>query len=123
MTSYSAAILRRTRCVIPRSSTLPQSYPPSPLGYLGVKTANLGLLPPPEFRLRSYYSSKSSSAKKTRSQKVKSKMEPDKNEFFVVRKGDVVGVYTSLTECQAQVGSLVNFFSSLIYHCTVYAVC
>ncbi|XP_071688641.1 uncharacterized protein [Rutidosis leptorrhynchoides] len=35
-------------------------------------------------------------------------MEEDKNGgFFVVRKGDIVGVYNSLTDCQAQVGSSV----------------
>lgn len=35
--------------------------------------------------------------------------EEDKNGgFFVVRKGDVVGVYNNLTDCQAQVGSSVG---------------
>ncbi|KAK9117051.1 hypothetical protein Sjap_015998 [Stephania japonica] len=34
-------------------------------------------------------------------------MEEDKNAFYVVRKGDLVGVYKSLSECQAQVGSSV----------------
>ncbi|KAK3413265.1 hypothetical protein EUGRSUZ_I01834 [Eucalyptus grandis] len=32
-------------------------------------------------------------------------MEEEKNAFYVVRKGDVVGVYKSLSDCQAQVGS------------------
>ncbi|KAD3642153.1 hypothetical protein R6Q59_004801 [Mikania micrantha] len=31
----------------------------------------------------------------------------EKNAFFVVRKGDLVGVYKNLNECQAQVGSSV----------------
>ncbi|XP_076943469.1 uncharacterized protein LOC143613715 [Bidens hawaiensis] len=31
----------------------------------------------------------------------------DKNAFFVVRKGDLVGVYKNLSDCQAQVGSSV----------------
>ncbi|KAL5828963.1 hypothetical protein ACOSQ3_018431 [Xanthoceras sorbifolium] len=109
MTPYSAAILRRTRYIIARSS-LHQSYtPPSntKFGHLGVKTIDL------EFLLTRFcvqcYSSRSSSAKKTRSHKVKAKpeMEQDKNKFFVVRKGDIVGVYKSLAECQAQVGSSV----------------
>ncbi|EEF27855.1 nuclease, putative [Ricinus communis] len=34
-------------------------------------------------------------------------MEQEKDAFFVVRKGDVVGVYKSFTDCQAQVGSSV----------------
>ncbi|XP_048329552.1 uncharacterized protein LOC107419636 isoform X2 [Ziziphus jujuba] len=34
-------------------------------------------------------------------------MELEKNAFYVVRKGDVVGVYTSLSDCQAQVGSSI----------------
>ncbi|MED6198968.1 hypothetical protein PIB30_119022 [Stylosanthes scabra] len=60
------------------------------------------------------YSSSSSSAKKGRKKKVveretvASVMEHDENDaFFVVRKGDVVGVYNSLTDCQSQVGSSV----------------
>ncbi|GLT53019.1 hypothetical protein SLA2020_263180 [Shorea laevis] len=34
-------------------------------------------------------------------------MEQEKDAFFVVRKGDIVGVYKSLTDCQAQVGSSI----------------
>lgn len=37
-----------------------------------------------------------------------SSMEEEKNAFYVVRKGDVVGVYKSLSDCQAQVGSSVH---------------
>ena len=39
----------------------------------------------------------------------------EKEGFFVVRKGDIVGVYKSFSECQAQVGSSVicNFFLCL----------
>ncbi|KAK0573493.1 hypothetical protein LWI29_008909 [Acer saccharum] len=109
MTSYSTAILRRTHIIIARSS-LHQSYTPSlntKFGYLGVKTIDSEFLLT-RFRVQ-LYSSRSSSAKKTRSRKVNTKpeMEQDKNEFFVVRKGDVVGVYKSLAECQAQVGSSI----------------
>ncbi|KAK3223253.1 hypothetical protein Dsin_010278 [Dipteronia sinensis] len=109
MTSYSTAILRRTRIIIARSS-LHQSYTPSSntkFGYLGVKTIDFEFLLT-RFRVQ-LYSSGGSSAKKSRSRKVNAKpeMEQDKNEFFVVRKGDVVGVYKSLAECQAQVGSSI----------------
>lgn len=34
-------------------------------------------------------------------------VDPEKDSFFVVRKGDVVGVYRSFLECQAQLGSSV----------------
>ncbi|GAB4839849.1 hypothetical protein Ancab_039632 [Ancistrocladus abbreviatus] len=36
------------------------------------------------------------------------KMEGEKGAFFVVRKGDLVGVYKTLSECQAQVGTSVS---------------
>lgn len=35
-------------------------------------------------------------------------MEQEKDAFYVVRKGDVVGVYRSLNDCQVQVGSSVK---------------
>ncbi|KAF3442812.1 hypothetical protein FNV43_RR16730 [Rhamnella rubrinervis] len=35
-------------------------------------------------------------------------MELEKNAFYVVRKGDVVGVYTSLSDCHAQVSSICD---------------
>ncbi|KAG8366196.1 hypothetical protein BUALT_Bualt17G0051400 [Buddleja alternifolia] len=34
-------------------------------------------------------------------------MKDDKEAFFVVRKGDVIGVYKSLSDCQAQVGTSI----------------
>ncbi|KAL3501232.1 hypothetical protein ACH5RR_035681 [Cinchona calisaya] len=34
-------------------------------------------------------------------------MKEEKEAFFVARKGDIVGVYKSLTDCQAQVGSSI----------------
>ncbi|KAI3412284.1 RNase H domain-containing protein [Psidium guajava] len=34
-------------------------------------------------------------------------VDPEKDSFFVVRKGDIVGVYRSFLECQAQLGSSV----------------
>ncbi|KAJ8774982.1 hypothetical protein K2173_019986 [Erythroxylum novogranatense] len=34
-------------------------------------------------------------------------MEEEKNAFYVVRKGDVIGIYKSFSECQAQAGSSV----------------
>ncbi|KAJ0039250.1 hypothetical protein Pint_23061 [Pistacia integerrima] len=111
-TSYSAAILRGTRNFIVRSSFHHQAYCPptckTNFGYLGVKTIDLDFLLN-RFRVQCYSSRRSSTAKTSRSRKLNTEpvMEQDKDEFFVVRKGDVVGVYKSLTECQAQVGSSV----------------
>ncbi|CAM8885769.1 unnamed protein product [Rhodiola kirilowii] len=34
-------------------------------------------------------------------------MEAEKDEFFVVRKGDLIGVFNNLNDCQAQVGSTI----------------
>lgn len=56
------------------------------------------------FLLHPCYSSKANKKKKSASQPV---MKEDKEAFFVVRKGDIVGIYKSLNECQSQVGSSV----------------
>ncbi|KAL4362733.1 hypothetical protein GQ457_04G006810 [Hibiscus cannabinus] len=62
------------------------------------------------------YSSQSSNSSSSRGKKasrtkkvdtVQPVMESEKDEFFVVRKGDVVGVFKSFAECQAQVGSSI----------------
>lgn len=54
-------------------------------------------------------------------------MEEEKDAFFVVRKGDVVGVYKSFSDCEAQVGSSVNCcggYSSFFYCCySYYGLC
>lgn len=42
-------------------------------------------------------------------------MEEEKNAFYVVRKGDIVGVYKNLSDCQAQVGSSVCDPSVSVY--------
>ncbi|XP_011086514.1 uncharacterized protein LOC105168222 isoform X3 [Sesamum indicum] len=59
-------------------------------------------------RLRCY-SSKKSSGGSSRKRKLDPKpvMKDDKEAFFVVRKGDLVGVYKSLSDCQAQVGTSI----------------
>ncbi|KAJ0095283.1 hypothetical protein Patl1_16223 [Pistacia atlantica] len=111
-TSYSVAILRGTHNFIVRSSFHHQAYCPptckTNFGYLDVKTIDLDFLLN-RFRVQCYSSRRSSTAKTSRSRKLNTEpvMEQDKDEFFVVRKGDVVGVYKSLAECQAQVGSSV----------------
>ncbi|ONI32575.1 hypothetical protein PRUPE_1G373800 [Prunus persica] len=64
-------------------------------------------------QLYSSRSKGSSSSSKTTSPRSRKKsnsepaMEPDKDSFYVVRKGDVVGVYKSFSDCQAQLGSSI----------------
>jgi hypothetical protein len=56
------------------------------------------------------YSSRSKTAKSKMSKSSVSVSDSDKEKdaFFVVRKGDIVGIYKDLIDCQAQVGSSVN---------------
>lgn len=46
-------------------------------------------------------------------------MDKEKDAFYVVRKGDVVGIYNSLSDSQAQVGSSVILLriSFLLFKC------
>ena len=39
----------------------------------------------------------------------------EKEGFFVVRKGDIIGVYKNFNACQAQVGSSVIYSYSLYF--------
>ncbi|KAK1437812.1 hypothetical protein QVD17_03610 [Tagetes erecta] len=63
------------------------------------------------FRACCYSTRKGTSVGKSKTKKKDSKVEEmlgeEKNAFFVVRKGDLVGVYKNLSDCQAQVGSSV----------------
>ncbi|KAL7586914.1 hypothetical protein Lser_V15G41294 [Lactuca serriola] len=60
---------------------------------------------------RCYCSLKTTGVSKSKSKKSDSKtaaiMEEEKNAFFVVRKGDLIGVYKNLIDCQAQVGTSI----------------
>lgn len=71
------------------------------------------------FRVQCYSTRKASGIRKPVSKKAdqepKEVMKEGKDAFFVVRKGDVVGVYKSLSDCQAQVGSsVINLFTLCI---------
>lgn len=63
------------------------------------------------------YSSKKSRGESSSSQKsdLTPQMKEDRDGFFVVRKGNLVGVYKNLSDCQTQVGSSVTTIISLIY--------
>ena len=43
-------------------------------------------------------------------------MEDEKDAFYVVRKGDVVGIYKTLSDCQLQAGFSVILFSLFILY-------
>ncbi|KAH9609142.1 hypothetical protein KSS87_002368 [Heliosperma pusillum] len=75
---------------------------------VSVKSSNLGSSTLSKFGVVQccYYSTKRVSTRKRKST-AKTEMEDEKNAFFVVRKGDIVGVYKSLSDCQAQVGSSI----------------
>ncbi|KAK8627360.1 hypothetical protein V6N13_134972 [Hibiscus sabdariffa] len=76
-----------------------------------VKTVDLEfLLTRFSTRRHSSRSSNSSRKRASRTKKVDPEqpvMENEKDAFFVVRKGDVVGVFKSFAECQAQIGSSI----------------
>ncbi|KAI3698894.1 hypothetical protein L2E82_42796 [Cichorium intybus] len=63
------------------------------------------------FRANFYSTRKPKGVSKSKTKSLDSKLEKmmgeEKNAFFVVRKGDLVGVYKNLSDCQAQVGSSV----------------
>ncbi|CDP08323.1 unnamed protein product [Coffea canephora] len=104
--AYFSALLPKACQVVVRSAVCGFSSPSwkRSFQYVGIRAANLEHL---LTRIRCQcYSSKSSTTKKKKSKK-KSAMKEDREAFFVVRKGDVVGVYKSLSDCQAQVGSSI----------------
>ncbi|XP_071919364.1 uncharacterized protein [Coffea arabica] len=104
--AYFSALLPKACQVVVRSAVCGFSSPSwkRSFQYVGIRAANLEHL---LTRIRCQcYSSKSSTTKKKKSEK-KSAMKEDREAFFVVRKGDVVGVYKSLSDCQAQVGSSI----------------
>ncbi|KAL6525412.1 hypothetical protein OROHE_015719 [Orobanche hederae] len=86
----------------------------------GDRTVNLGMFLT-KFQSRCY-SSKKSSGGSSRKRKVDNEpIMKDKEEFFVVRKGDLLGVYKSLSDCQAQVGT--SPYVILLSVCSKVATC
>lgn len=47
-------------------------------------------------------------------------MEEESNAFYVVRKGDIIGIYNNLRDCQAQVSSSVIFVFFPFVTCSIY---
>ncbi|KAM7265724.1 hypothetical protein ACFE04_003407 [Oxalis oulophora] len=70
------------------------------------KYENFSLIP---YNVQCYSSKRTTAGLKTRCCKIDVKIDkrPEKDAFFVVRKGDVVGIYKNLNDCQAQVGTSI----------------
>lgn len=119
--SYTGGIFRRTSHVIARS-TPSQCYAPSwktNFEHASVKTIDLEFLLT-RLHVHCYSSGRSTGRKTSQRRKLDSEPEPvmdkEKDAFFVVRKGDIVGIYKSLADCQAQVGSSVIIYPSVNIH-------
>ncbi|XP_028245661.1 uncharacterized protein LOC114423201 isoform X1 [Glycine soja] len=104
LSSYTAAIVGSTVRLIANRSLRHRccSFPAKP-EYRGIRSFRS------EFALTA---ARCYSAKKGRKSKAEPEvpavvMEQEKDAFYVVRKGDVVGIYNSLADSQAQVGSSV----------------
>ncbi|OMO50758.1 putative thiol-disulfide oxidoreductase DCC protein [Corchorus olitorius] len=107
--AYGSTIFRKAGHFV-ATSTLNHCHFPlwkTNFEYAGVKTVDLEFLLT-RFRAQCYSSRKSSGSKKvTTKSDSEPVMDPEKDAFFLVRKGDIVGVYKSFAECQAQVGSSI----------------
>ncbi|GAV58638.1 RVT_3 domain-containing protein [Cephalotus follicularis] len=103
VSSCTVAIFKRTSHLIARTTLYQRCAPSWKTNFVGVKRINL------EFHARFYSSRRSVGGKKSRSLTLDPElvMEQEKNAFYVVRKGDIVGIYKSLSDCQAQVGSSI----------------
>lgn len=108
LSSYYSTILSKTSRFIAKSSLCGCSTLTwkSNLGNASVRTNNLEFMLT-RFHVQSYSSRRGHG---DLSQPQKLVMEEEKDAFFVVRKGDVVGVYKTFSDCQAQVGSSVIIF-------------
>ncbi|XP_052172776.1 uncharacterized protein LOC127788482 [Diospyros lotus] len=106
----TATILSRTGDFVARNSFWGFSVPSWKVRseHPSIRTVNLGLRLT-IFRVQCY-SPHMGGRGKSRSRKLDSKpfMDEEKNAFFVVRKGDIVGIYKNLSDCQIQVGSSIS---------------
>ncbi|CAK8561523.1 unnamed protein product [Lathyrus sativus] len=103
LSSFTATILGRTTRFVSKNRTPSNFSFPIKLLHSCVRS---------EFTLtgsRCYSTRKSRKSGSSQLQKVEAEttMDQEKDAFYVVRKGDVVGIYSSLSDSQAQVGSSV----------------
>lgn len=113
LSSYTATIVGRTARFIAanRSSSSSSSSIlsfPRKSAFSGVSSCHSELFLN-RFHFRCYSARKGRKTASSRLPKVEPEavMEQEKDAFYVVRKGDIVGVYNSLSDSQAQVGSSV----------------
>lgn len=116
---FTAAIFVRTARFVAKNRSLtlcPSSFSfPRKSEHCGVVRSFRSELVLTRFRTRCYSTRKGrKSGSSSRLQKVEEpEMEQqEKDAFFVVRKGDVVGIYNSLSDSHAQVGSSVILFGN-----------
>lgn len=109
LSSYTATIVGRTARFIAanRSSSSILSFPRKS-AFSGVSSCHSELFLN-RFHFRCYSARKGRKTASSRLPKVEPEavMEQEKDAFYEVRKGDIVGVYNSLSDSQAQVGSSV----------------
>ncbi|KAF7829400.1 putative thiol-disulfide oxidoreductase DCC protein [Senna tora] len=110
LSSYTAAIFTRTTYFL----TNPSLHGCSTfswkrqLEYPAIRSVHLDFVLT-RFRVQCYSSRKGRKpASKLQKLDPEPVMEQEKNAFFVVRKGDIVGIYNTLSDCQAQVGSSIS---------------
>lgn len=113
--AYSATLLSRSSHFVYKSSACGFSTITFKRRseYAALKSVNLDLLLT-IFGVRCYATRRAKVSKSvTERVELKTKaviMKEENNSFFVVRKGDLVGVYKNFSDCQAQVGSsVINF--------------
>ncbi|KAM7464596.1 hypothetical protein LguiA_032717 [Lonicera macranthoides] len=106
--AYSKSISRTGRFVA-RNSFCQFSRPSWRRIFEHAAIRTLNLEPPLTrfHRVHSYSQTASRVTSRSRKSNPKAVMEEEKNAFFVVRKGDIVGVYNNLSDCQAQAGSSI----------------
>lgn len=118
----SAAIVSKTSCLVGSHSICRSSGLPWKANFSQASFRSVNLNSFLEGVYIRSYSSKKSRRNSSLSQKSDHSiattpapiMEEETNAFFVVRKGDLVGIYRSLSDCQTQVGSSVSNPISLI---------
>lgn len=112
-----STILSGAGCLVTKRPSCGYFYPSwkTSFQHSGVKTVNLELLLT-RYQVQ-YYSSKKSGGGTSRKTKrdPKAPMKEEKESFFVVRKGDLIGVYKSLSDCQAQVGTSIRDPPASVY--------
>ncbi|XP_065859583.1 uncharacterized protein [Euphorbia lathyris] len=110
VSSYTAAIFGRASHLTSRTASHQCSSPSWKRSFerARLRTVNLEFLLP--ISRAQCYSSKKATVRAPR----KKKSDPDpqvmeqvKDDFYVMRKGDLVGVYKNFTDCQAQVGTSI----------------